>query len=167
MFHSEKMRENPLLRENNLKFNEKLLHAQKMQTLFLGFQSLLPGLNIIHAEDLTGTVNSHEKHSPFNRDLQKNILLFGTLAEQISHGESPLHQLRSIWKIRQEKQLHSAKLCSIAPTQNPKTFAFISETPRKQKNAVSNKSQRHRAANQNHSPKKILHSQNRTNLAAL
>ncbi len=128
-----KMRKSPLLRENNLKLNEKLLHAQKMQTLFLGFQSLLPGLNIIHAEDLTGTVNSQEKHSPFNRDLQQNILLFGTLAEQISHGESPLHQLRSIWKIRQEKQLHSAKLYSIAPTQNPKTFAFISETPRKQK----------------------------------
>lgn len=128
-----KMLESPILRENNPKLNKKLLHAQKMQTLFLGFQSLLPGLNIIHMEDLTGAANKQEKHSPFSRDLQQDALLFGTLAEQISHKESPLHQLQNIWKIRQEKQLHSAQLCSVAPTQNPKTFAFVSETPRKQK----------------------------------
>lgn len=128
-----KMQDNPLLRENNQNLYQKFIHAKELQTAFLGFQSLLPGLNIIELQDSIGVLKEQENYTPFQTKPHTNPLLFGSLAEQIHNPASPIESLQTIWKLRQEKELHSAAIHAPFQTQNPKTFAFSLETSAKQK----------------------------------
>lgn len=128
-----KMQDTPLFRENNQDLYTKFLAARQLQTTFIGFQSLLPGLNIVELQDLVGVVKGQENYAPLQKTINQNTLLFGSLMEQIHREGSVMEALQPIWKIRQEKQLHSAKILNIFQTQNPKTFAMSLETPAKQK----------------------------------
>lgn len=128
-----KMQDNPLLRENNNILYNKFLQAKKLQTAFLGFQSLLPGLNIIELQDSIGVINEQEKYAPFQTRNNTNPLLFGSLSEQIHNPASSIDSLQKIWKLRQENTLHAAKIHTLFQTQNSKTFAVSLETPAKKK----------------------------------
>lgn len=128
-----KMQETPLFRENNQNLYNKFVLAKQMQTAFIGFQSLLPGLNVVELQDLAGVINEEENYAPLQKAITQNTLLFGSLPEQIHREESVIEELQPVLKIRQEKKLHSAKILQIFQTQNPKTFAMSLETPAKQK----------------------------------
>lgn len=128
-----KMQETPLFRENNQNLYNKFVLAKQMQTAFIGFQSLLPGLNIVELQDLTGVAKEEDNYAPLQKTVTQNTLLFGSLPEQIHREESVIEELQPIWEIRQEKKLHSAKILQIFQTSNPKTFAMCLETPARQK----------------------------------
>lgn len=128
-----KMQKTPLFRENNQNLYSKLLQAEQLQFAFMGFQSLLPGLNFIALQDLVGVTKDEENFAPFQNTINQNILLFGSLPEQIHREASLIGKLQTIWNMRQEKQLHSAKILSVCQTKNPKTFAMSVETPAKQR----------------------------------
>lgn len=128
-----KMQDNPLFRENDQSLYQKFINAGQLQTAFLGFQSLLPGLNIIELQDIIGVIKEEENYVPFQRSANTNTLLFGSLSEQINKSASSIDKLQTIWKLRQEKALHSAKIHTIFQSQNAKTFALSLETPTKQK----------------------------------
>lgn len=128
-----KMQETPLFRENNQKLYDKFVQAKLLQTAFIGFQSLLPGLNIVELQDLVGVTREEENYAPLQKSITQNTLLFGSLLEQINNESSVIEELQPLWKMRQEKQLHSAKILDIFQTSNPKTFAMSIETPAKQK----------------------------------
>lgn len=128
-----KMQDNPLFRENNHNLYQKFALAGQLQTAFLGCQSLLPGLNIIELQDIIGVTKEEENYAPFQHSTNTNILLFGSLSEQINKSSSSIDKLQTIWKLRQEKALHSAKIHTIFQSQNTKTFALSLETPAKQK----------------------------------
>lgn len=127
-----KMQETPLFRENNQKLYDKFVQARQLQSAFIGFQSLLPGLNLVQLQDLVGAVNE-ENYAPLQKTATQNTLLFGSLVEQIHRKASVIEELQPIWKMRQEKKLHSAKILQIFQTANPKTFAMSLETPAKQR----------------------------------
>ncbi len=128
-----KMQDNPLFRENDQSLYQKFINAGQLQTAFLGFQSLLPGLNIIELQDIIGVIKEEENYAPFQHSANTNTLLFGSLSEQINKSASSIDKLQTIWKLRQEKALHSAKIHTIFQSQNAKTFALSLETPTKQK----------------------------------
>lgn len=125
----QKMQDNPLLRETNHNLYQKFLEAKNLQTAFLGFQSLLPGLNIMELQDIIGVIKEQETYAPFQS--KSNTLLFGSLSEQIHNPSSTIETLQPVWKLRQEQAFHSAKIQTFFQTQNPKTFAFSLETPQK------------------------------------
>lgn len=124
-----KMQDNPLLRENSSNLYHKFLLARKLQTAFLGFQSLLPGLNIVELQDIIGVIHEQENYAPFQSRTNTYPLLFGSLSEQIHNPASSIDCLQTIWKTRQENALHSAQIGAVLPAQNPETFAFSLKTP--------------------------------------
>lgn len=128
-----KMQKTPLFRENNQNLYTKFQLAEQLQFAFLGFQSLLPGLNVVALQDLIGVTNDEESFAPFHSAINQNTLLFGSLTEQIRKQASLIDSLQEIWKMRQDKQIHSAKILSAYQTKNPKIFAMGIETPAKEK----------------------------------
>lgn len=125
----QKMQESPVFQENNQKLSKKLRTAQSLHKLFIGFQSLLPGLNMVALQDMLGVLNPQEKYSAFKENIpQTGSLLFGTLTEQVNKKNSAAENLQDIWTFRKNAKISLADIEKIHTVPNPKTFAFSLRT---------------------------------------
>lgn len=124
----QKMQESPVFLDNNSELTRKLRTAQNLHKLFAGFQSLLPGLNIIALEDMLGTLTPREDYAPFKGTDSANPLLFGTLTEQAGKKGSAADSLQKIWKFRQDNKLYLAKITAVHTAGSSETFALSLRT---------------------------------------
>lgn len=125
----QKMQENPVFRENNPKLSQKLRTAQNLHKLFIGFQSLLPGLNMVALQDMLGVLNPQKKYTAFKENTPASgSLLFGTLTEQVNKKNSAAENLQDIWTFRKNAKISLADIEKIHTVPNPKTFAFSLRT---------------------------------------
>lgn len=124
-----KMQESPLFMQNNGELAKKLSLAQDLHKLFIGFQSLLPGLNMVSMEDLLGVTDSERPYAAFSDNTYtgtagQNPLLFGSLAEQAKRKNSAAENLRPLWEFRQSQKLYLAKIRSVNSAGSKKIFSF-------------------------------------------